>query len=628
MSFAAVRPRLRPDREGRASWRRLVAVLFALALGLGAVQVALSAAPAQAADLASTPLITWNMQGGYTQENTKWTQVAAFVQYIPTPLLLLQEVGAGPPSEVPGQTQNLGVPAANNPANVQTVRHSQWRVGRYGITYDVYFLRQPNGAAGTGGRVNTAIVSPRAADAVRVIQNPVAGARNLLGILLGNTWYYTIHAQSGNNGGFDAAGLLQQVANVTPPGQHWVVGGDFNRDPGQLTIPPGSYLYRTNEATHQGGGELDYVVASQNVLNLPTRVIGGFLSDHFPVQVGVTAAAAEPTLDYSPPQALESMQAGGVLDVSGGATGNNSQVITYHRDRAANQAWVEDIYQTSPVDTVRFRGVGSNRCLDILNSTTATSGRPLVIFDCNNNASQQWYLEDLGDSETRIRSVLNPNLCMNVSGGQDVQDGPPMIVYNCSTVSSSDANERFFFTPADASGTPRILDPYGAADDAPGFRSLESMQAGGDLTVLNAATANNSPVITYHLNRGTNQGWYINERADHALQFEGVQSRRCLDIYNSSTATSGSPLVIFDCKSTTGNSQWWTAEDVGNHQVRFHSVLNPNLCMNVSGGQDIPDGPPMIAYNCSTGPVTSPNERFTFTPYDVYGVPFPDTDQV
>ena len=27
-------------------------------------------------------------------------------------------------------------------------------------------------------------------------------------------------------------------------------------------------------------------------------------------------------------------------------------------------------------------------------------------------------------------------------------------------------------------------------------------------------------------------------------------------------------------------------------------------------------------------PVTSPDERFTFTPYDIYGVPFPDTDQV
>jgi hypothetical protein len=596
--------------------------LFAFALGLGAVQVALSAAPAQAADLAGTPLITWNMQGGYTQGNTKWTQVAAFAQYIPTPLLLLQEVGAGPPSEVPGQTQDLAVAAANNPANLYTVRHSQWPVGRYGTTYDVYFLRQPDGAAGTGGRVNTAIVSPRGADAVRVIENPVAGARNLLGIRLGNTWYYTIHAQSGNNGGFDAAGLLQLVANLTPPGEYWVVGGDFNRDPGQLARPAGSSLYTPNQATHQGGGELDYVVASQNVLNLPTRVLGGFLSDHFPVQVGVTAAAATPTLDYSTPQATESMQAGGGLDVSGGATANNSRVITYHRDRGANQAWLEDIYQTSPVDTVRFRGVGSNRCLDILNSTTATSGRPLVIFDCNNNASQQWILEDLGDSQTRIRSVLNPNLCMNVSGGQDVQDGPPMIVYNCSAGPVTSPNERFFFTPADASGPPRQLDPSGAADDAPGLRSLESMQAGGDLVVANAATANNSPLITYHLNRQTNQGWYINERTDHALQFEGVQSRRCLDIYNSPTATSGRPLVIFDCKA--GDSQWWTAEDVGNHQIRFHSVLNPNLCMNVSGGQDIPDGPPMIAYTCNN----DTNERFTFTPYDLLGFPIPDTDQV
>jgi hypothetical protein len=72
-----VRPRLRRGREGRTSWRRLVAVLFALGLGLGAVQVALSAAPAQAADLVSTPLITWNRQGGYTQGNIKSTQVAA-----------------------------------------------------------------------------------------------------------------------------------------------------------------------------------------------------------------------------------------------------------------------------------------------------------------------------------------------------------------------------------------------------------------------------------------------------------------------------------------------------------------------------------------------------------------------
>jgi hypothetical protein len=321
-----------PHKRGRrAFWPRLIAVLFAFALGLGAVAVALPATPAEAADLASTPLITWNMQGANSDGHSKWNQVSAFAQQVPTPLLALQEVGAGPPAEDLALTENLQI-AAVNTANVFTVRHSQWRVGRFGILLDVYFLRtQANGAAGTGGRVNTAIVIPRGADEVRVIENP--NGRHLLGVRLGNTWYYTIHARA--DGGNDAAGVLQTVANVAQPNEEWVVAGDFNRDPSTLPIPAGATRYTTGLATHESGSELDYMVASQFVLNLPRSRLGGFLSDHFPIQFGGLQAAANPTLDVSRPQAIVCMQSGVVLDVASGITANYSPVITFHRIRAS-----------------------------------------------------------------------------------------------------------------------------------------------------------------------------------------------------------------------------------------------------------------------------------------------------
>ncbi|GGK98709.1 RICIN domain-containing protein [Mangrovihabitans endophyticus] len=619
----------------RRHMRRITAALGALGMALGLVvgQATLAPSPALAEDISDTPLVTWNMEGEDTDQGNsgKWVNASNWMRGNPRPVLALQEVGSGPP-EVWGSLEEVQVDAVNT-ARTFTVRHYLWNIegtDRQNCTgfANVYFLRTAAaGRPGTGGRTNVAIITDRPADELRIIDNRDVEGRHLLGVRLGNTWYYTFHGVAGlGQGGRDAQGMLQTVQNVTEENRHWVVAGDFNRSPESLTRPEGSTIYRTDLPTHINGNELDYVVASQDVPTASTTRGEHFVSDHWPVAVNTLRAPSQPTVACEP-MALESMQAGGLIDVNGARTGNNSTVGTYHRNGQDNQRWRLGVYDDGTVD---IRGEDSGRCLDIYRSNRPAAGRRVVIFRCKGSAvsrnradtsrSQRWRLEGLGNNQFRVRSVLRSDLCLNVAGARDTPDNSRLIVWPC----DRDANERFMFAPAVAGGLPRSRDRYGAADSAVGYHSVESMRHGGVFDVRGGRTGNNSAVEMHHRNRQDNQGWYVRERGDHAIQFHGVDSYRCLDIYRSNAPAPGRHVVVFDCKA--GDSQWWSVEDVGNNQVRLRSELRPDLCLTVGSGAvaDPPDNEKIIVSRCSGSIFAPTNQRFVLTPYDPTGSPVYD----
>ncbi|MCZ4126195.1 GDSL-type esterase/lipase family protein [Streptomyces sp. H39-S7] len=277
-------------------WRSgTTAVLVAAALLAGLLIVVPGAAPAIAAPLGQTPLITYNMQGESAGSASKWTnEVQEYARS--TEIVLLQEVGPQGPS---GAT--LEVPITT-PEGV-IVQHRTWTPGgsSRGGSYHVYFAQTDrNGGTNTGGRVNIAIITRNAPDEVRVVANPIQAGRTALGVRFGTQWYFTVHGLS--PGGGDSNSLLEAIDSSVDrwtPGGVWTAGGDFNVDPRVLQnrplFPMGATVYSSGQATHQDGGEYDYYVTSdRSSSNFRAVRQDGASSDHYAVSLGGLAAAADP----------------------------------------------------------------------------------------------------------------------------------------------------------------------------------------------------------------------------------------------------------------------------------------------------------------------------------------------
>jgi len=611
----------------RLAQRRLSAGLTAVAALVAAGAVVLATPSPAAAVLGNLPLISYNMQGATSGQDSKWTTtIGGYIQR--TEVVALQEAGPTPPGSFVANIPlfGLGLPPFGRASFVQ---HHRWRFGF--ASYEVYFLQtDPNGTDANGnpryvgGRNNIALVTQRAADEVTAVANPAAGGRAALGVRFGDTWYFSFHARSlggAPNDGPNMLGLLNAFVTGRGMNENWVVLGDFNRDPRDLRADlnqdflPGT-IYTALDGngnplpTQQNGHALDYLVASENLNGIQANRLAGASADHYAFALGQLRGGAEPNTRYQTDRAVEGMEAGGVLDAFEGGTANSTNIISYHRDGGANQAWSLDFYNDN---TVRFRGRASQRCIDISDSDTATAGRPLVLWDCSDQASQRWYPDAAGDSEVQLRSVLRPDLCMDVDGAPTTPDAGNVIVWPCHVAS----NERWLFTPADAA-TQSTATPIDLSANYTLPSTVEGMEAGGVLDASDGGTSNNTEIISFHRDGGSNQGWNLDWLTRDIVRFRGVGSNRCIDIHNSNTATAGRPLVLWNCSGQP--SQLWRVEQLTDAQVLLQNLSRPDLCMDVSGAPHTPDAGNIIVWPC-TGAV---NQTFLLTSFDPTGTPEPD----
>jgi hypothetical protein len=608
----------------RPTQRTLFAGLTALAaLVTGGAVVLATPSPAAAA-LGNLPLITYNMQGASSGQDSKWTTtIGGYIQR--TEIVALQETGPTPPGLL---VANIPLPGLGLPpfGRAGFVQHHRWQFGF--ASYEVYFLQtDPNGTDANGnpryvgGRNNIAVVTQRAADEVTAIANPAAGGRAALGVRFGDTWYFSFHARSLGGQANDGPNMLGLV-NGFVTGRHrfesWVMLGDFNRDPRDLAHDINNAWSRYYAVdgngnplpTQQSGHALDYVVGSEAANGITVNRLAGASADHYAVALGQLRGGAEPNTRYQTDRAVEGMEAGGVLDARGGGTANFTDIISYHRAGSSNQAWSLEFYNDN---TVRFRGRASQRCIDIRNSNTATAGRPLVLWDCSDQASQRWYPDAAGDSEVQLRSVLRPDLCMDVANAPTTPDAGNVIVWPCHDA----ANERWLFTPADAATTATAT-PIDLSANYGLPSTVEGMEAGGVLDAFQGGTSNDTNIISYHRTGASNQGWNLDWWASDVLSFRGQGSNRCIDIHNSNTAAAGRELVLWNC--TGQASQQWRVEQLTNEQVLLENVSRPDLCMDVGGAPHTPDAGNIIVWPC-TGTV---NQEFLLTSFDPTGTPAPD----
>ncbi|MFD8644370.1 glycosyl hydrolase family 18 protein [Streptomyces zaomyceticus] len=307
-------------------FRRLIAAVLVMA-GLTASLVV----PAAATEFppATTPLITWNMQGAdnKAKSGSKWTTVQRLALQVP--ILTLQEVGPHPPENSVAQPDlTFTTTDSQNVTHQFTVLHRTWVVDsgyRSTIpTREVYFLQTADDATNPrriGGRVNNALVLTEAPDELIVVGNPVDAGRNALGARFGNEWYFTVHGLSG--GGGDSGTLLnaiddevERLGNQRGVTYNATVGGDFNVEPDVLeqrtSFPPTMRVHSSaaGQATHQEGGRLDYFVTTHfsHALTISVRPEGN--SDHRPTQSGRLAAGgtSPPPIPSPSPGAIDELR--------------------------------------------------------------------------------------------------------------------------------------------------------------------------------------------------------------------------------------------------------------------------------------------------------------------------------
>ncbi|MFE9206363.1 ricin-type beta-trefoil lectin domain protein [Micromonospora sp. NPDC007230] len=121
-----------------------------------------------------------------------------------------------------------------------------------------------------------------------------------------------------------------------------------------------------------------------------------------------------------------------------------------------------------------IRGVASNRCLDVPNSST-TWGTKLFIYDCKSSANQLWL-------QTPSKTlVVYGKLCLDVTGASTTA-GAQVQVWDCNGMPNQQWN-------INSNGT------------------ITSVQTGYCLDVNGGGTANGTNVIVWYCNGGANQQW-------------------------------------------------------------------------------------------------------------------------
>ncbi|MEU3619729.1 endonuclease/exonuclease/phosphatase family protein [Streptomyces sp. NPDC006872] len=256
---------------------------FAMLAGL----IATIATPQSAwAGVGSYRPATYNMQGGGGGGANKWTTDIPRILREGYNVVALQEAGPIPPGRFNGMTPLLG---EHENWSGWTVQEYVWRPPGQTTDWYIYYMRTDFG----GNRVNLAFLSHEQAHDIRCVlpirwgNNGLPQTRPVLGITLGNTRFYTVHAAASRNN--ESPELVQAIA-ADAHDHPWAAIGDWNMDPNVLPIVRGQHRYTTGEATQQSGGELDYMVTNERMAGYGGVRIG-MASDHY--AIGFRGIAAE-----------------------------------------------------------------------------------------------------------------------------------------------------------------------------------------------------------------------------------------------------------------------------------------------------------------------------------------------
>ncbi|WP_171168253.1 endonuclease/exonuclease/phosphatase family protein [Streptomyces sp. I05A-00742] len=543
------------------------------------------------------PFATYNMQG--SDNGLRWNgEVGPLTMH--HEVVALQEVGNGPPAE-PSQSRGTGVsiPITHPfPAGLPGyVSHTRWEYRHH--RRHVYYLQtdpQRDSTTGydhwIGGRVNLAVVTHARADEVRVIENPLYNRneprneyryRRALGVRIGNTVYYNVHAR-----GADVPGLLRGIRNATRPGESWVMLGDFNLDirnrtdrqarERSLRLRPEERLARTGRSTHQRGGELDYAI-TRGTPRFNAAIPGGRGSDHYPVQfepapTPVPAAPDGRVHNFS--SALENVANGAVLDVQ---DRGGSRVTTRRQRYNANQRfrmgtvqghWYRFARGGSPAAAPGTRGtVARNAARDEL-CPGVNPWIPLsvIAWGCD-TAEAQWTPDDPGEpgGPLRWRNSRHPELCLTAG-----KEGNAVAALPCNDSTAQQWWDNSRAVPERE---------WRTGDGRAQLRAFNGLY----LDIWGGPGRDGTPLTTRRRDIGVStQRWDIQYAGlgDNLVRLRGLSGGLCPDLLNTGRPRPGDRTVLHSCadrgSKKDGTGHRWQAEMYRDGSLRFRNEAS-HLCL-------------------------------------------------
>ncbi len=194
------------------------------------------------------------------------------------------------------------------------------------------------------------------------------------------------------------------------------------------------------------------------------------------VQIQATDSASGQTLTYTAnglPPGLSISSSGLITGTPSSAATVTVTVTATDTTGASGSATFTWTTAGGPTSTV-LRGVGSNRCLDVPNRSTA-DGTQVAIWDCNGGTNQSWTL-----TASKQLTVYGTK-CLEVAG-QSTTAGAHAQIATCTAATNQQWN-------INSNGT------------------ITGVQSGLCLDVTGAATANGTTVEVWTCNGGSNQSW-------------------------------------------------------------------------------------------------------------------------
>jgi hypothetical protein len=161
-------------------------------------------------------------------------------------------------------------------------------------------------------------------------------------------------------------------------------------------------------------------------------------------------------------------------------------------DKFSAQEWLGPGDDTK--DTILLKtsvGKGQAKCIDLQGGNT-TNGAPVVIWDCNNGASQQWHYDSFVSGMIKYKGDMNKCLDLDLSGGS-ADNGNTLQIWDCNSHNNQmwwgGGTYQFLSSMPGAGGGTKCIDLY-AGDSSNGKRIeiWDCIKGSADFSQRNAAS--------------------------------------------------------------------------------------------------------------------------------------------
>ena len=204
-----------------------------------------------------------------------------------------------------------------------------------------------------------------------------------------------------------------------------------------------------------------------------------------------------------------------------------------------------------------IHGTGSGRCIDVQSASFTDGARP-QLYDCLNNAQQQWIF-----NSGQLQVYGNYGKCFDADSRTGGINGTAVQIWSC----NGGSNQQWTFRP---DGTVR------------------SGMSGRCLDAAGTGTANGTQLQLWDCTGASNQAWTGGPAPNGGATLNGVGSNRCIDIPGAAISPGTRPQ-LYDC-NLNAQQQWLLAGS----QLQVYG----DKCLDVQGAGTA-NGTPVQIWYCS-----------------------------